>query len=187
MRITTGKVGTPPKPRTRESPFRAAPAASPANRKIEATRAHTRHYVGVQGEVTSCDGSTGMGRTAARSAWRKAQGSGAGATHLHGVDDDREEEEAPAGPSARPGLEPEAHHQLPASRSRSPVWLAAHAAQMPQLTIEADSVAKHEALHACGENEGGGSDGSRKSCCCGSSAECCSPWRLAAQLPTSQV
>ena len=60
--------------------------------------------------------------------------------------------------------------------SRSPVWLAAHAAQMPQLTIEADSVAKHEALHACGENEGGGSDGSRKSCCCGSSAECCSPW-----------
>ena len=60
--------------------------------------------------------------------------------------------------------------------SRSPVWLAAHAAQMPQLTIEADSVAKHEALHACGENEGGGSDGSRKSCCCGSSAECGSPW-----------
>ena len=115
MRITTGKVGTPPKPRTRESPFRAAPAASPANRKIEATRAHTRHYVNVQGEVTSCDGSTGMGHTAARSAWRKAQGSGAGATHLHGVDDDREEEEAPAGPSARPGLEPEAHHQLPAS------------------------------------------------------------------------
>ena len=176
MRITTGKVGTPPKPRTRESPFRAAPAASPANRKIEATRAHTCHYVGVQGEVTSCDGST--------EGWAVQQ-QGQHGERLKAAAQERRT--CTVSTMIEKRKKPQQGHQHVRDSSprrttncqpvsRSPVWLAAHAAQMPQLTIEADSVAKHDALHACRENEGGGSDGSRKSCCCGSSAECGSPW-----------
>ena len=111
--LNYGKSGDPAKTTYSRIAFSSRPSSFVCQSQNRGdTSAHAALRQRVHGEVMSCDGSTGMGRAAARAAGRKAQGSGAGAAHLHGVDDDREEEEAPAGASARSGLEPESHHQL---------------------------------------------------------------------------
>ena len=96
--LDTGKVATPPKPRTREWPFLAAPAAPAAASQI---RGHTS---------TPCHGCKSVHEPAAaatrrRGAARVASG-GAGA-HLQDADDHRELVDPPSGgDSTRPGLEP---------------------------------------------------------------------------------
>ena len=119
---------------------------------------------------------------AARAAGRKAHGSRAGASHLHGIGDDREEEEAPAGASARPGLEPESHQTARSQRCSRSGWQHMLPMDAARPSIQDGSEARDEVVHACCESEGGSSEDSSAMCCCrGSSAE------SFAQLPTVQV
>ena len=106
--LTTRKLKSPPKPRTRKWPFGAAPAAPAAASEHRSTKdiEVLRGVCCVHARGSSRHPDIGLSRAALG-----ASGEGrrdAGATHLQDADDHREEVDPPlGGDSAHPGLEPE--------------------------------------------------------------------------------